>query len=511
MAESNSAAAASRSPLSRVEKVALILAVMVGTLPFLNSVTADPDLWWHVRAGEAIIDEGGLPDVDEWSFTASGADWTNHEWLTDVVFARTFDAAGSTGLLFLRGALFVLLVAGLVVAYSHRVRDPLVVLLLVMFTVPVLGTFINVRAHSFSYTLVVWAVVVLDPVRAGKWRWLAALPAMMLLWVNLHGGFLLGLGLIGSALFLMLVGWDGIRERPTGRARRLVVAGGLATLAITILNPHGLGLFTYLAYELGANHSIVSEWQRPEGIQMTFFWVYLVVPVGLWVAARRWRHVGLLFMLLITAYSTYRHARFFVLMGLFGSIVAAGAIGAILRRARAAGRLEALERLLDPKVALAAMVALVAIFGVTFVTNATSGATGVTVDRELYPIAATEWLADQEVGPNLAIPLAYGGYSIWHLGPAMKVSIDGRNLTVYDDEWVDRYLRSLEDGTALGVLDEAAVDAWMLPSDSPQIAALQATGRWGVAYRDPVAVVLLADHTAGPVLGEIPRGTVRFP
>lgn len=501
----------SRPALSRLVVVALILTVFVGSLPFLASVNADPDLWWHVRSGETILDDGGLPEVDDWSFTAAGATWTNHEWLADVIFAQTYDAAGSTGLLLLRGALFVLLVGGLVVAFSNRVRTPLVVLLLIMFTVPVLGTFINVRAHSFSYTLVVWAIVVLDRVREGRWRWLALLPAIMLLWVNLHGGFVLGLALIGLSLFLVLVGWDGMRRRPTGRAQRLVILGGIGTLAITLLNPHGIGLFSYLAYELGANHSIVSEWQRPAGVQLTFFWLYLLIPLGLWILARRWHHVGLPLMLLVTAYSTFRHARFFVLMGLFGSIVAAGALGAIMRRLEASGRLGALERTLDPKAAVAALVVLVVIFGASFVGDVTSGDSGVKVDKSLYPIDATEWLAAQDVGPNLAIPLPYGGYSIWHLGPDTKVSIDGRNLTVYDDDWVDRYLRSLVDGTALEVLDEAAVDVWMLPSDSKQIAALEATGRWGVAYRDPIAVVLLEGHDAAPALGEVSPGIVRFP
>ena len=66
-------------------------------------------------------------------------------------------------------------------------------------------------------------------------------------------------------------------------------------------------------------------------------------------------------------------------------------------------------------------------------------------------------------------PLPYGGYLIWHLGPEVKVAVDGRNLTVYDDEWVDRYLRALRAGTAHEVLDEGAVDAWLLEADSAHV------------------------------------------
>jgi len=496
---------------SRLETWAVVLIVVVGALPFMLSVDADPDLWWHVRTGEAIVDQGGLPQFDEWSFTASEAEWTNHEWLTDVIFYGAYNAGGDIGLLLLRNMLFVAIVAGLVVVYGTRVRQPLLILGLVLLTVPILGTFINVRAHSFSYALVVWSVVALDRVRDGRWRFLTVLPVIMALWVNLHGGFLLGLGLIGLSLLALLFGLDGVLARPVGRARRLVIAAGLATLAVTVLNPNGIGLFRYLVAELGANHSIVSEWQRPEGAQLIYFWAYLLVPLMLWVAARRWRRVSLPIMLALTAFSTMRHARFFVLMGLFGSMVAVDAVGTLVERIRESGRLREGSLLFDSKAAVASLVALTLVLGAPLIVGIGRGESGVTVDTSRYPVEAVQWLETSGLGPNVAGPLPYGGYMIWHLGPDVKVAVDGRNLTVYDDEWVDRYLRSLEAGSALDVLDESQVDAWLLPIASPQIPALQATGRWSIAYRDPVAAVLTPGQTETPVEGPAPPQRATFP
>ncbi len=498
--------------MSRAGRIAaLVLLVAVGSLPFLLNVGADPDLWWQVRTGERIIDEGSVPRVDDWSFTAAGEEWTNHEWLTGVIFATAFDLGGSTGLLVVRGLLFVAMVTGLVLAYSRRVKHPLLVLLLLLVTVPILGTFINVRAHSFSYTLVVWVIVALDRIRDGHWRWLAALPALLAFWANVHGGFVLGLALVGSSLFLMLIGWDGIAARPVGRERRLIVATGLATLAATLLNPFGPWLYVYVADELSAQHVQVSEWQPITGDQLPYFWIYLIVPLVLWLLARRWRHIGLVAMLLVTAYSTYQAARFFVLMGVFGSIVAVGAGGELVRRGRASGRLHRYERLLEPRLALGSLVVLTVALAIPFLGGAVRGQAGVTVDRSLYPVEATAWLADQEVGPNLALALHYGGYAIWHLGPETKVAVDGRNVTMYDSKWIDGYLLALEEGRALEVLDESEVDAWMLPADSAQIAPLEATGRWSVAYRDEVAVVVLPGRVATPVIGPSAPRDMRFP
>lgn len=474
-----------------------MLIVLVGSLPFVLNVAADPDLWWHIRTGELILDQGTVPQADTWSFTAVGQQWTNHEWLSSVIFAQTFSWFGSVGLLVLRNILFVGLVGGLVLVYASRVRQPLLVLLLVLVTVPVFGVFINVRAHSFTYFLVVWTIVALDRVRDRQWGWLVALPVISGLWANLHGGFALGLGLIGGSLLLVLLGWDGAAERPIGRPRQWIIWTGLATVATTLINPFGWWLYIYVFEELGAEHVLVSEWQPIEGDQIVFFWIYLLVPVGLWLMARRWRHVGLLVMLLLTTLLTSQAARFFVLMAIFGSIVAVGAIGELLRRHGDSGIAKRYAALLDPRVALASAAALTIVLGVPFVAGVAGGDADVTVDTSLYPIEATAWLADQDISGNVATPLPYGGYSIWNLVPEFKVAVDGRNVTLYESEWIDSYLLALDEGRALDVIDEQSIDAWLLRVDEEgeQIAALEATGRWSVAYRDDVAAVVLpGDH-----------------
>ncbi|NND03389.1 MAG: hypothetical protein HKN91_11435, partial [Acidimicrobiia bacterium] len=237
---------------SRSEIVTLLLIVLIGVLPFIVSVSADPDLWWQIRSGELILDQGSVPQADTWSFNTEGEQWTNHEWLSGVVFAKAYEWGGSVGLLLVRNVLFVAMVGGLVVAYASRIRQPLVVLLLTLVTVPILGVFINVRAHSFTYVFVVWSIVALDRARRGHHGWLYLLPIISGLWANLHGGFALGLGLIGLSLFLMLLGWDAMTARPTGRDQLRIIWVGLATLATTLINPFGPWLYVYVFEELGA-------------------------------------------------------------------------------------------------------------------------------------------------------------------------------------------------------------------------------------------------------------------
>ena len=487
---------------------ALVLLTVAVSLPFVLNVAADPDLFWHIPTGERILAERTVPQVDTWSFTAVGEQWTNHEWLASVVFTLAYRIADAVGLWVVRTLLFVGIVAGLVAIFAKRLRSPLVMLALLLATVPILGTFINVRAHSFTYALTVWVVVVLDRVRAGRWAWLWVLPPTFALWANLHGGFTLGLALTGLSLLMILFGWDGA-VRPVGAEARQVVIAGIATLAATLINPFGPALYLYILDELGAGHVLVSEWQPLAASQQPWFWIYLLVPMGLWVAARRWRHVTLPAMLLITAYSTSQAARFFVLMGLFGAMIAAGALGALLGRASPSGR--AARLLGDDKLAVAAVAVLTLIGAVPFVGGIVDGEAGVTVDTELYPIRATEFLSDRP-GGNLALTLPYGGYAIWYLADRYKVAVDGRNVTLYDSEWIDSYLLALDEGRALDLLDETEIDAWLLPADSRQIAPLLDTGRWEIGYADDVAVAVIRMGTAEREGAQpIPAGSLRFP
>lgn len=490
-----------------MEIAAFGMAVLACTLPFLGEVAADPDLWWHLRTGQRILETGAIPTVDDWSFTASGRPWINHEWLTDAVFAMAYRWAGATGLVLLRGALFVSLIAGLAVLGARRVREPLIVCAVLIITVPVLDIFINVRAHSFTYALTVWAIVAVDAARAGRLAWLIILPPMMALWVNLHGGFLLGLGLIGASLGAMLLGLDGIQSRPTGRAATAIVIAGLATLAAAILNPWGLSLFGNLVSHLEADTSLISEWQPVQGAQLLFFVVYLTAPLLLWIAAKRFSHVSLVFMLLIAAWSTWLHVRFFVLVALFSAVVALGALGVLAKRRRKRQRPGLLDKLLHPGVTLAGMSVVAALGAGQLTVGLVRGGPALTVDAELFPVEAVRWLSEQPMQGRIVQPLHWGGYILWHL-PEYRVALDGRNLTVYDAEWVGSYLRGLRDGTLTEVIPPSTVDIWLLP-DGPQVEALEAMG-WVRAYEDSVAVVLTQSATE-TAWGPAPPIDARFP
>src|ERR1044072_6425465 len=78
--------------------VPLALLSMVFVLAVRQSVSIDPDLWWHLKAGQQIIDTRSIPHTDDYSFTKQGSEWVAHEWLSEVIMAAIYRVTGLVGL-----------------------------------------------------------------------------------------------------------------------------------------------------------------------------------------------------------------------------------------------------------------------------------------------------------------------------------------------------------------------------------------------------------------------------
>src|SRR6202162_6154059 len=77
--------------------IAVIL--LLGLLGMTARNATDPDLWWHLRTGQLIVESGHVPHSDPFSFTRAGHPWVSHEWLSDVVFYELWKRAGAAGLI----------------------------------------------------------------------------------------------------------------------------------------------------------------------------------------------------------------------------------------------------------------------------------------------------------------------------------------------------------------------------------------------------------------------------
>jgi hypothetical protein len=391
----------------------LSIGLLVVTAALATYTRADADLWGHVRFGVDSLETRTLTSVDPYSFTQDKP-WVNHEWLSELMMGAAYRVAGPSGLVLLKTALLVLAFAlmwNATAGISWRVR-------LTMFVLAVIGT-IHITS---SLRPQVWTLVCLtllcralaDPdARARRW-----LPLVFLVWVNAHGGWIVGLGVLAV--------WAGVDVLVTRQRFVYWYLLGLLCAMATMINPYGWHLWRFMLETVGMTRDI-AEWGPLWGTPF-LNWLPWFVGVGaiLWLARQpvehRWSTCAVLMML---AYASARVMRIESLFITASVVLLAPAIRA---------RWPASQRSVPRAVAMAAGIALViAPIGVMAATRFHS-VSCIEISRglSLPDVRAMRVLERAQSGRAVTF-FDWGQYAIWHLGPRVKVSIDGRRETVYSD------------------------------------------------------------------------------
>jgi hypothetical protein len=486
----------------------------------LAHTEADPDLWGHVRFGLDLLDTGRVARADVYSYLTDGVRWINHEWLSELMMGLAFRAGGATGLIALKTAL------GLIVATllaRHLLRQQLTLLAALFVTaygmVVLYPGLRPLRPQAWTYVAITLVLLLIDratratPVHS-RALWGAA--PIMALWANAHGGFVAGLGLLGVWWgSRAIVAWgDGSLARDP-RARRVLLLDGLAVAAAclaTLANPYGWDLWIFLARTLKPRPEI-SEWQALpiasfEGA--TYLLVAALGVVGLFAQTPRRRAlVGpLLLCGLLLPLTARRHLPLLALivLVLFAGD-AAHALGAVIQR-RWPRMQRASSNRLRPLVCGALLLESIIVLAL-----ARPEWTRIAVDPEAYPVAAVTRLAQAREPANLAVFFDWGEYVLWHVGPRIKVSVDGRRETVYPDdvyaanmaltegtgEW-DQLLRRPETDLALVSTQTAAASLLALHPDWELILRDGQSVLYG--RRDRPVTAALRDPAAAPTSGD---------
>ena len=162
-----------------------------------GNLLGDADTGYHIRAGDYIIDNLKIPHHDLFSFIQPPIPWTAHEWLSEVIYALIHKVSGLSGIVV--GHALVIATAFLLLFKFMRSSgiSILVAALLVALAVSVSTIHWLARPHIFSLLFTLIWYIILDTYQYKKKNYLYILPLLMLVWVNLHGGFLAGFLLFG--------------------------------------------------------------------------------------------------------------------------------------------------------------------------------------------------------------------------------------------------------------------------------------------------------------------------
>jgi hypothetical protein len=497
------APATARVAGSRVFDFAWALFAFSSAVYFLCDNEADNDLWVHLLTGLRILRSGSIPRVDDLSYTATGSPWVDHEWLTQTLFAQIFEAVGPTGLWLLKvgaAAATAYLLWRMIARRSQVAWARGLAMVLVL---AIVSRGFSMRPQIATYLGTAWLLDWIDAGDASQltgasWRRIAALALVFALWANLHGGFVFGIGVL--ALFAALPPFASAAWRWGALA---------AALAAACLNPFGPRLFAYVASELQIGHPL-TEWQptallAPEHRPLLLALIALAVTLPLARALRRPWHGALLAATTAMALGQQRHTP---LVALCAAAPLAEQIEAAQNwiGARWPGR--------PSRAALGLLTSALLFFSVLqigFVLRRLAADRFRPVyEAADYPVGAMRFLAERDLGGNLALPLDWGGYALWHGGGKLKVSLDGRFATVYPAAVVDENFAFFRDDPAGAALLDRHPTTLVV---APRGAATPAHRRpeWRVLYRDEVAEVLGAKDAGEPAEGHAPSGRLPFP
>ncbi len=388
----------------------------------VTATRTDPDLWGHVRFGLDFLKIHELPAVDPYSFTQDQP-WINHEWVSEVLTAVAFRAGGPAGIVLLKVAVVAITIAVL----FWRLRGATVVVAAIVAgaaivsALPLTGT---MRPQIWSLLGLTILMVFLDPVGEPTALKALALSVLFAAWANLHGGWITG----AAALAL----YCGVRiVRNPRRSLGWILLFGLA-ITSTLLNPYGLTLWRFLAGTVRTSRPDISEWQPFSLHEPAIMWISVLVPI-----------LALAFLAVRTPKGlraeTWGIACLLIVAGLRVSRVAPLVAPAILvlLSPQIAARWGRIGRL--PAVSAGAMI----VFAIPVVTAIFAVRAPVMAAVRCLSINDA-WAPDREAAGYLSgargrlwVAFDWGEYAIWHFGPELRVSIDGRRETVYSNDIID--------------------------------------------------------------------------
>jgi Tfp pilus assembly protein PilF len=487
---------------------------------------AEVDLGWHMATGRYLVQHHAIPTTDILSYTSPGAPWI-YPPFGGVFFYLLHSAAGYAGLSWFCALTLTAVVACMLRPPSHP--ECLATAVLAIVGIPLLALRITPRPDLFTHVFFAVFLVLLWRFYRGEGQaagrstlWL--LPPLMLLWINMHPGFIAGIGVICGYLLLEAVDLADRLKRARALKRLILVWPVLvATLLATLFNPFGLRIYQaalglagfqvhgpatifYIAELQAVPVSMASfsealDWRNPD--TCCIWWMAIVTLAALALALRR-RQFGPAVLLAMALYVGFHRFRY---VGLFAIvvIVVGSSILADVHSWRT-GEHESEHRrnaYLGWQAALVTAVALVVtgarsldlISSRTYILNGADELFGAG-ESSLFPERAAAFILREHLPGNIYQPYSLGGFTAFRLGPDYKDFIDGRGVSSAVVQEYSRLFSSPVDSPEWET--EAAhrgINVVLLPMErSPtQLAEFCRAKLFRPVYLDEVSAVFLRD------------------
>jgi len=486
----------SHSETSRTDQVAraLLVGLLCAASAFIclrgatGSIT-DPDVGWHLRTGEWILQQHTIPHADPFSRVSAGSPWQAYSWLFDLLLLKVWGWMNLRGLLVFTAGMMVLIAVAVYHLLSRLQADftqRAMLTVAVMFCLSRMST-----PRPWLFTMLFFAIemnILMRARRDGASRELLWLPPLFALWANVHIQFVDGLLVLGIAAIepILLRWWKSSVKCPPARNLWLTLG---ACAAAVCLNPYGPGIYK-IAWQMGSQSGVLDTVSEMMALPFRAPADFVLLFLALAAAGVLFRYRQLppfeTLMLVLAAVLSFRSRRDLWVMAITaGAILGAGLPARAQKEDKGKQPVWAL--------ALSGLTALAA-FAASLLMLPLNNGRLQTLLAEKMPVQAVEVIKGRHYTGALFNTYDWGGFLIWNLRE--PVSIDGR-AGFYGDQAIARS-RETWGGGAKWASDPDLQSAGVViaPHDAALTQLLRADARFELAYEDKVAAVFVARSDA---------------
>ena len=463
-----------------------------------QGLLGDGDTGYHIKTGEIILRTWHIPRNDIYSFHSPPLKWTAHEWLSEVIMAAVFMLSGLTGVVIFFA--FLLAVTHWLLYRTLRARsdDILLCIGITLLATATSSTHWLARPHVFSLLLTVIWCHWLDRFQQQSAPILAYLPFIMLLWVNLHGGYIIGLVLLTIYLtgnFLWSLSGPPEQSELYRKKANALCFALLASAAVCLANPYGFNILLF-PLRLSADRFVmdrVTEFMSPNFHDVLPFKYMFLAAIGLLALSRTTLNLIEVTLITFLSYMAFYSARH---VSLFAIVVAPLMLKtgqSVVREIPQRIQLMYRERnrnlaVIDAKLSGYFWPSLSSLLVISL---ALGGSIRFQFNEKIFPVQAAEFLKTEKVSGKMFNNDEFGDYLIFSLWPSYRVFMDGRS-DMYGEKFGSDYLKvaNLQPGWK-DILKKYDISWVIFDTQSALTAALQEQTDWRPIYSDPVATIFL--------------------
>ena len=484
--DSDATAAPRRTWSERVLQAPVVLCLFLIYLLFFfgsHEGVTDPDIWWHLRNASLLVSTHHMIHVDTMSYTVAGKPWVNFEWLAELPYYFAYTWLGDSGLYLVMMLVSSAIAAGIYTLALLRSRDSLAAFMASFVAIVCAEVSLGPRTLLFGWLCLVLELAILWKLQNGRDHtvWL---PVLFLVWINLHGSWFLGLGLMLLHFACGFVGgeWGNLYAARWSPAQaRKLAAVSVACVAALFVNPYGWRLVVYpldaLVHDkVGTQY--ITEWASLD-FHTALGKAVLAAMIGMGmlqlIRRQRWSLQDCV-LIFVGIWGAFAYVRF---VFLFGVLVAP--LLAPLLRMPAPGQPKSNRngRLLSA-LAIAALLALI----VTGYPKAKQLHAGI---ASSFPEKALPYVRSLAGKGRLLNEYRWGGYLEWE-APKVKTFIDSRSDIFVQNGIMADYASVVHVEDTLGVLDRYDIRYVLLPEKNPAAYVLAHNAAWKKTYDDGQAV-----------------------